>query len=805
MENKKLRDMKQYMKYVMTMVVLLAMTVGTWATGTVTINKQPSDGAGTVTSSISQGVCTLTVTPALGYKASLENITVELTVSGNLAQAPRRSPDIYAVEVTALTPNADPTGETQYSFSMPGDADATVTVAFQAVDYGIKVNGIAVTGANRTHILGDNNETVKFNGHNTLILNGAALTKIEVTDAMPGNELEIYLQGSNTINNADGVAVAYAGADNNLALTFNVGDAESKLVYTSTHASNPTTVAGAFSGCTVTYNNNLAATLENKVVTIAVPMQPIVVSDTEGSNTSTNDYDSNPGAVETEDNLNNVIINNILYTLRDDGTKDSPDGFSSSENQKGVILNSEVTEEQLNTALKKDPGSADYAANFKGVTFLLLSGTGHIDIEAWSDNGHKLCVKIGDEAPTEITLTETKTTYRVDYAITESAYVRIYLPASSSAAPAIMASRRIGPKSSVAGGLGGISIQSNSIEVPQAPAADYKQLTREDMASKISAITDVKNGYVFNDPSITDLEDDMFLSGASGAPRRSGTYALDPGLTFIDFSGTGITGMEVSRDKGAFNGVPDNTFIYMPAGNSVAAGTKNVVIGGVCNDMLLNGATTNPYAFKAAKTFTASVATLERAFDADVFATVCLPYSVSAADAATLGAFYTVTDVNNTSVTLSDAVSGGLSATMPYVLKPGADVSIFVAKVAAVSTGNPGASKLVGVYEQTPYTSGDWYCYAAQASNGASKVGEFVKMKSGAYVPPFRAYLVGTGGAPSLTINWGGDVTAISSPVSTVQQAQPREGWWTLNGIRLNTQPQQTGMYVKDGKIVVIK
>ena len=100
--------MKQYFKYITTMVALLAMTVGTWADDervNITILPEALAAApGTVTSAIEGNTCTLTVTPTkdAGYYATVENISVELTVSGNVAQSPRHAPNIKdKVEVTA--------------------------------------------------------------------------------------------------------------------------------------------------------------------------------------------------------------------------------------------------------------------------------------------------------------------------------------------------------------------------------------------------------------------------------------------------------------------------------------------------------------------------------------------------------------------------------------------------------------------------------------------------------------------------------------------------------------------------------
>ena len=137
--------MKQYMKNTVVMAVLLLTTLGTWAANEVTIN---TNGKGTTTSQVSNGVCTLTVTPADGEYCTAENITAVKTVSGGSAQAPgRRSPgvDNTPLTVTATNPDADPSGVTTYTITMPGDDyDVEVTVDFQTL---IEINpAVTLTG-----------------------------------------------------------------------------------------------------------------------------------------------------------------------------------------------------------------------------------------------------------------------------------------------------------------------------------------------------------------------------------------------------------------------------------------------------------------------------------------------------------------------------------------------------------------------------------------------------------------------------------------------------------------------------------
>ena len=122
---------------VMTVALLLSTTMA-WAASEVTIiqklNGSTSSSAGTVTQSISGGKCTLTVTPAEGNYITVDFITAERTVSGGIAQAPRRrTPGMdNNITVTAESSSADPSGVTKYTFDMPGaDYDVEVVADFQ--------------------------------------------------------------------------------------------------------------------------------------------------------------------------------------------------------------------------------------------------------------------------------------------------------------------------------------------------------------------------------------------------------------------------------------------------------------------------------------------------------------------------------------------------------------------------------------------------------------------------------------------------------------------------------------------------
>ena len=707
------------------------------------------------------------------------------------------------------------------------ETDDNVKLWYQ-VAYGIIVSkgdvSVTINDNNRNNVLDDENATVKFDGHNRLVLNNANLRQIQVT----GNNdlpivdsdnklkgLEIYLEGNSVINNPAGNALESLSTAANTLLTFYTGgDAPGTLACTSNSAVD---VTNPFPGFSATFMNNLTYYAGGNNVEVKMPLKPIVDNIDTPAET---EYSAVP---EPEHGYNNVIVNNVLYTLNDDGTSGSPDGTNGVGGSLSLVINSEMTDLEVAASDAYVPGSPEYAEKFKGLTFMVPGGTGDITLyDVITAPGYAFHVRVGDQPAMEIVNYDTDypKDIKVSYACSDNCYVKIYLvKISSSDNPAMIAGHRIGPKASVTGGLTGMNVTSNVVQGAQGAAATYKAMEASVMAASIKALIDVRGGYSCNDPDITDLPDNMFIddSDPSPAPRRAAPKTILPdGLTFVDFSGTKITCMEVSRTSGAFNGVPDNVFIYMPAGNTVAADTKNVVIGSISDNIELDGSI-DAQPFKAQKDFKAAKAILKREFvEAGtapniVRATVYLPYNIPQEEANKLGTFYEYVGVDGTTVNMNKVTDGGLKANKPYIFeaKEGGVIDPMV-PVVDVKANPEETSGFKGVYERKDYESG-MYCYAGE-NRGGYTVGQFVEMGPGSYVPPFRAYMIGSG-APSYAIAWDGvidnfeedpNTTAVET-VKAVTSEKTSEGWWTLSGIRLTQQPQKAGLYIFNGKMVVIK
>ena len=144
--------MKHYLNRALSVVALLMLSLSTWASGEVTISVVPAN-AGTVTSDISNGVCTLTATPAQGYYLTAANLQAVTILNGEAMQAPRRAIPISdgVLAISATNADADPSGVTTYTFTMPDEnftvevtaefqrrisiSDATITLAQSSYTY----------------------------------------------------------------------------------------------------------------------------------------------------------------------------------------------------------------------------------------------------------------------------------------------------------------------------------------------------------------------------------------------------------------------------------------------------------------------------------------------------------------------------------------------------------------------------------------------------------------------------------------------------------------------------------------------
>ena len=592
----------------------------------------------------------------------------------------------------------------------------------EPVSYGIIVNGETVVNQrNMLNVLGDEEvATVIYNGNGTLILNGFEGTiQSTLTD-----DLTLYLKGENNVTSI--MAVGATAAPGKLIIATDK-QAPGRLTLGEEGEGVTETAISGFAG--VELKNDLTWLEGSATATHAIVgpyIKPIVeekvvekpkADDLDLTNVDESEQVKADNPETDKTIIINKVVDEVLYTLE---VQDNVGGkvdvivTDEEEDKTAIVLNTTVDNDGIAEALTKEPGTADFAKAFEGVTFKLAAGAGNVklDIDA---TGGILAVKIGTADPTVFEGVKGEVT--VPYVLTEAAYVYIY-----NATPATSPSRRHRAK------VKSTPVRMYSVEVtpeavtpavePEVEAVPAKPLTSTDVAAG-----DITTGaFAVDDATITKLSDGIFDGKA---------------LKSIDLTKTSVTGITVDRSSGAFQGVSRQTFIYLPAGND--AGTEpNVIIGGVCSNMQL---TSDDQQFAPAIDFGAASATLDRNFVAGQTSTVFLPFGLDKAAADALGQFFTFKGIKDGEAEL-EPVTTGLAANTPYIYKKSDNGKITVKNV-TVKKGEPTASQLIGTYEPFTFPSemiseasaGGKYFYGyAAADEGDIKAGEFVHTLGDAHI-----------------------------------------------------------------------
>ena len=234
--------------------------------------------------------------------------------------------------------------------------------------------------------------------------------------------------------------------------------------------------------------------------------------------------------------------------------------------------------------------------------------------------------------------------------------------------------------------------------------------------------------------------------------------------------------------------------------------------------------------------------TLTRAYTEDQVSTWMMPFP-SKVTSGSLN-FYTFTGVNyNTTTNKWEAtmtqlsVGDAVAANTPYVVKAGASYNIYNESGVQINftlntTTNEkktvvGDWTFKGTYEEKTWDGSEVNDYGFAATSGTGTNGEdvaagdFVRFASGAHLKPMRSYLTYTGGGNPFAgargfeqsglperisvvlINSDGTTTEIGT--ITPAFSEGKNVWYSLDGIRLNGKPEKKGLYIHNGKKVVIK
>lgn len=237
-----------------------------------------------------------------------------------------------------------------------------------------------------------------------------------------------------------------------------------------------------------------------------------------------------------------------------------------------------------------------------------------------------------------------------------------------------------------------------------------------------------------------------------------------------------------------------------------------------------------------------------RTFTADKASTICLPFSYIPTSSE--GKYYTFAGIENNGskyvATMQEAntAEAPLTANTPYVFMPTATGEVIFSGVATTipdandasaltTTSGDGNWSFKGTYSPLTYGTApfDGYVYGFASTTktvgdeGEVQAGEFVHAKPGASVPSLRCYLkykdgqqfTGAGARgmtradedlpQTITVRFigaNGEVTAIGT-LNTQTGEIVTDGWYTLSGTRLSGKPSKRGIYINNGRKIVIK
>lgn len=121
--------------------------------------------------------------------------------------------------------------------------------------------------------------------------------------------------------------------------------------------------------------------------------------------------------IDENTDLTDNVIDDVYFTLSEE------DGFDSDEGC--VMLNSSMTESEMEAIDGMVPGKSDIANRFDGIVIMVDSGEGIVTVECQTIGAKKISVKIGKQAPVLFTKGD-KGEIKINYSVAEPTYIYIY-------------------------------------------------------------------------------------------------------------------------------------------------------------------------------------------------------------------------------------------------------------------------------------------------------------------------------------------------------------------------------------------
>ena len=228
---------------------------------------------------------------------------------------------------------------------------------------------------------------------------------------------------------------------------------------------------------------------------------------------------------------------------------------------------------------------------------------------------------------------------------------------------------------------------------------------------------------------------------------------------------------------------------------------------------------------------------------ANSYSTMCLPFGFTKPDNCTFYAFQGIHFDETENAWVADvSETTTLNAHTPYIFKCTETSATFSGTISNVAASYGDTELSAGAVNATvgtdqnwtfkgTYTALDWtsadpteptYGFSTYVPAATIAAGTFVRFVQGASLAPFRARLIYSGNDTHLKartrgaaselpqyiivriVGSNGDTTAIGTLDTTTGELST-DGWYTLSGRKLSGKPSQRGIYINNGKKIVIK
>lgn len=307
---------------------------------------------------------------------------------------------------------------------------------------------------------------------------------------------------------------------------------------------------------------------------------------------------------------------------------------------------------------------------------------------------------------------------------------------------------------------------------------------------------------------------------ASSISTTGGTVAVADGQTLADESGNIYTGTLTAANLAAIAGKTLQPWLVL---NETDGVTPLAALAGQANVPVI---------------FTRSGLT------ANAYSTMCLPFGFEKPSDCTFYEFKGIHWSDADNLWVADvAEASTLAAHTPYIFKCSDTEATFIGTIASVPTDIEASLVEVGASEgddkewkfKGTYTALDWksanpteptYGFSTYVPEQTIAAGTFVRFVQGASLAPFRARLIYSGSNEHLNarshsraaqaegelpryiivriIGPDGTATAIGTLDTTTGQLST-DGWYTLGGRRLEAKPTAKGIYIHNGRKVIVK